>query len=137
MVARLAEFAYGKSWFTPNESTKKPMIKKKNLYLAGLWKKNLLEDLTWFTSYPTSRPRTWRAPSWSWAAVDSVILYDRNDSGVLEDLVPLCTVLDIECTSLGPDSFGEVSSGYIVLTGAVRPLRLEQYSLWPSQKSSE
>lgn len=47
-------------------------------YLAGLWKESLLEDLCWYISKsflisdcnPLPRPSQYRAPTWSWAAVD-------------------------------------------------------------------
>ena len=51
-------------------------------YLAGLWRRNLFEDLLWhrdhtsdFQEYPTLKPRPtkFRAPSWSWAAIDGYV----------------------------------------------------------------
>jgi hypothetical protein len=39
-------------------------------YLGGLWKHHLSFDLLWsLTEKPKLRPTTYRAPSWSWAAV--------------------------------------------------------------------
>ncbi|KUI60713.1 hypothetical protein VP1G_07895 [Cytospora mali] len=48
-------------------------------YLAGLWRKNLINGLLWvakdqrapMSSPPTVRPETYRAPSWSWASIDA------------------------------------------------------------------
>lgn len=45
-------------------------------YLAGLWRDSLLNDLLWFkrpASANIPRPATYRAPSWSWAAVDEAV----------------------------------------------------------------
>ena len=44
-------------------------------YLAGLWKSNLAADLLWFIQGGETlrRPRNYRAPSWSWAALDEPI----------------------------------------------------------------
>ncbi|KAK4994444.1 hypothetical protein LTR66_005532, partial [Elasticomyces elasticus] len=39
-------------------------------YLAGLWRDSLVHDMTWRTLERKTRPE-WRAPSWSWASVDS------------------------------------------------------------------
>lgn len=47
-------------------------------YVAGLWRKNLINGLLWhvgdvtiFPLQPSTRPQQYRAPSWSWAAVDA------------------------------------------------------------------
>lgn len=56
-------------------------------YLAGLWKPTFLQDLLWWhhPSFPLitvadggnpMRGNEYRAPSWSWAAVDGVIISD-------------------------------------------------------------
>jgi Heterokaryon incompatibility protein (HET) len=59
-------------------------------YLAGLWRRNLFEDLLWhrdhtsdFQEYLTLKPRPTspRAPSWSWAAIDGYVFGPRG-SGV-------------------------------------------------------
>ncbi|KAI0631620.1 hypothetical protein C8Q77DRAFT_1159393 [Trametes polyzona] len=45
----------------------------KSDYLAGLWRDTLLRDLLWtrdFESAHFPRPVEYRAPSWSWAAVE-------------------------------------------------------------------
>jgi hypothetical protein len=41
-------------------------------YLAGLWRKHLLFDLSWTTSKGV-RPPVWRCPSWSWMSVDGPV----------------------------------------------------------------
>ncbi|GKT66334.1 heterokaryon incompatibility protein [Colletotrichum tofieldiae] len=44
-------------------------------YIAGLWKSRLLEGLDWVVVDPVARPaNSSRAPSWSWAAVDSAVI---------------------------------------------------------------
>lgn len=42
-------------------------------YLAGLWEATLVPDLLWVVNPPADLPRPgeWRAPSWSWASVDT------------------------------------------------------------------
>ena len=39
-------------------------------YLAGLWQHCPPSQLLWHYDYPGTRPREYRAPSWSWAAVN-------------------------------------------------------------------
>lgn len=49
---------------------------KRTKYIAGLWEKTLFRDLVWHrtpSSTPQPRPKTYRAPSWSWAAIDSEV----------------------------------------------------------------
>ncbi|KAJ3494907.1 hypothetical protein NLG97_g3771 [Lecanicillium saksenae] len=41
----------------------------KDGYLAGLWRRLIERQLTWDVEDPMERP-PWRAPSWTWAAVD-------------------------------------------------------------------
>jgi hypothetical protein len=43
-----------------------------DVYLAGLWSYDLLSQLCWKVPYQaeTHRPLEYRAPSWSWAAID-------------------------------------------------------------------
>ncbi|WYZ36519.1 hypothetical protein EsH8_II_000025 [Colletotrichum jinshuiense] len=44
-------------------------------YMAGLWKSRLLEGLDWVVVDPVAQPaNSSRAPSWSWAAVDSAVV---------------------------------------------------------------
>ncbi|KAK4507180.1 hypothetical protein PRZ48_000914 [Zasmidium cellare] len=43
-------------------------------YLAGLWESNMVAELLWYVRIGTStRPETFRAPSWSWISVDGSI----------------------------------------------------------------
>ncbi|KAH0534062.1 hypothetical protein FGG08_007341 [Glutinoglossum americanum] len=87
-------------------------------YLAGLWEDGLPLDLLWYTAHPSRRSQEWRAPTWSWASIDSPIgfISMRKD-----DASNHCAIIQAECTPLGPDSFGEVSSGCITLSGHLVP----------------
>lgn len=43
-------------------------------YVGGLWRHHLLFDLLWcLGESPKPRPKTYRAPSWSWVAVDGSV----------------------------------------------------------------
>ncbi|KAK4553610.1 hypothetical protein LTR86_009406 [Recurvomyces mirabilis] len=53
-------------------------------YLAGLWRDSLTDDLAWKVPLKSPRqtvkPTTYRAPSWSWAALDGVLEFRDEDS---------------------------------------------------------
>ena len=95
-------------------------------YLAGLWRPTLLLDLLWHrrtdeTAEVPQRPTLYRAPSWSWAAVD-IDIY--NTIGVDSD-VALLEVEILESTvRLADDKvpFGRVAGGEIVIKGLVKSL---------------
>lgn len=97
-------------------------------YVAGLWKSSLIYDLCWKTSPMTrcARPRDFRAPSWSWAAVDGEIDYYAPQS---EDLgSATAEVLDCRAEPMSPTvPYGAVKSGHLVVRGRLRHvvLRLE------------
>ncbi|KAF1829294.1 hypothetical protein BDW02DRAFT_485652, partial [Decorospora gaudefroyi] len=57
-----------------------------DICLAGIWKSWFLEGLLWRLQHPDwdsyvvlpkkpYRVESWRAPSWSWAALEGVVLY--------------------------------------------------------------
>ena len=89
-------------------------------YLAGLWRATLVQDLLWYKTFETRyvRPEGYRAPSWSWAAVDGrVMAYsvdDRLDPNSAD--TEACEVVTCEvatATALLP--FGKVTSGALTL----------------------
>lgn len=62
-------------------------IQQDDIYLAGLWKRDLITQLLWFgipNSEDPYRSRSWPPmpvaqgiPSWSWAAYDGAVIFDR------------------------------------------------------------
>ena len=95
-------------------------------YLAGLWRKNLPSHLLWFVinsgpprSLTPTRPRPYRAPSWSWASVDGEVLsYGVRNNGII------ITILDAVVTPVGADSTGQIKDGSIRLSGRILPAEL-------------
>jgi hypothetical protein len=97
---------------------------KDGRYLAGLWGNHILEGLLWCryndfaTFYPKSTigaAKTYRAPSWSWAAIDGIVSYihikgRRNHK---------FTTKVIECITEAAtgDPFSSILSGKLVLSG--------------------
>ncbi|KAF9877669.1 hypothetical protein CkaCkLH20_04804 [Colletotrichum karsti] len=100
-------------------------------YLAGLWRKSLLADLTWcyHDEFYNKQgyadiPYVYCAPSWSWASVVATVtpcftwsLGSTTRSG--EPYRPLCDIHDAKCTLKGLDPMGEVSDGSIDISGPI------------------
>ncbi|KAK0652376.1 heterokaryon incompatibility protein-domain-containing protein [Cercophora newfieldiana] len=106
-------------------------------YVAGHWESILLETLRWGISSikhvyavtggvrdrnphelvgwqsPVSYPKSYRAPSWSWASIDAEIAFPRRDpEGRFMARVVDCKV---DTETQGP--FGRVSGGWIKIRG--------------------
>lgn len=100
-------------------------------YVAGLWRSKIVEDLFWTietiepshhcddpghdasfraTKSSVRRPTQYRAPSWSWAALDGKIEYwPLNFAGIQARCV------EVQISPAGKDKFGRVQSGWISL----------------------
>jgi hypothetical protein len=91
-----------------------------SVYVAGLWLDNLIPDLLWSSMpylqnpHEATRLREWRAPSWSWASVDTQFGYEDLSEGGLKPMVVLMNV-NVEPVGLNPQ--GEVSDGSLIVTG--------------------
>jgi len=95
-------------------------------YLAGLWNDSLFEDLLWFAQPPAPKPSIWRAPSWSWAAIDSPVNHHK-DLFMGDKIRPMCNYDDYMCTlAAGDDEFGELKCNYayLMLSGYLVPVRV-------------
>uniref|UniRef100_A0A8H7KEW6 Heterokaryon incompatibility domain-containing protein n=1 Tax=Bionectria ochroleuca TaxID=29856 RepID=A0A8H7KEW6_BIOOC len=103
-------------------------------YLAGLWRKTLLLDLLWKADHKCDRPKTYRAPSWSWASVDGLVSGewrldklarpdDERDTGNLR----LATVVDCQvAVASSKVPFGEVTGGLLILRGLLFGVHLDE-----------
>lgn len=83
-------------------------------YLAGIWRERLHEQLLWRTASPTSRRMRppWRAPTWSWTSVDGSV---EIGSVFMDGGKQYTTLLDAWTKPAGPDPFGAVTGGELVL----------------------
>ena len=95
-------------------------------YLAGLWRKDLPCQLLWTVNdhdpayfVPPTRPRPYRAPSWSWASVDAPV---AGGGGYNDGII--ITILDAVVTPVGADSTGQIKDGFIRLNGRIFPAEL-------------
>jgi hypothetical protein len=94
-------------------------------YLAGLWKECLPQELCWRLSEGSSlssRPREYRAPSWSWAAVDGEIhswLYGFGlDAYVVQ--IDATEILEVTVTQMPPNTtYGTITAGRIAVKGRI------------------
>ncbi|KAF5025124.1 hypothetical protein F66182_2825 [Fusarium sp. NRRL 66182] len=105
--------------------------KQTGRYLAGLWEKDLLNGLRWMPDeqdsgedpeapdarFPNAKPQ-FISPSWSWLSVHRGVTwglesFDSDKFFVKADLDRS------ECPLKGHNVFGEVTSGYIFLTGKI------------------
>ena len=85
-------------------------------YLAGLWREHLFTDLQWQREWNPDktqlkeRPRSYRAPSWSWAAVDGHIVWGDLPTTPAFSTVVDCTIkLESPVLPFGPVIDGELT----------------------------
>ncbi|OBT98380.1 hypothetical protein VE01_03104 [Pseudogymnoascus verrucosus] len=111
-----------------------------DLYLAGLWRGELEEQLCWSRArYPPimMRPRPpmqprppWRAPTWSWASIDGEVTWHSRHKGGLD--TAYVQVLDAYTTKIGYDPFGQVTIGVIRLACSTMAAG---YLVYPSESN--
>jgi hypothetical protein len=92
-----------------------------DICVAGIWKNWFLHGLLWRLQQPEwdmyvlfpkppQRAMPWRAPTWSFASVEGVVIYTllENDPGV-----GLCAeLLDCDVTPKGVNRLGELTKGF-------------------------
>jgi len=94
-------------------------------YLAGLWEHSLISHLLWTTwgtrtyHYGVEDQVPYVAPSWSWASSTGEINCSPADFSTVH-----VEILDCTTQPSGPDVFGRVSSGKLVLRGPATKARL-------------
>ncbi|KAK2599200.1 hypothetical protein N8I77_010973 [Diaporthe amygdali] len=86
-------------------------------YLAGLWRKDLLSDLLWYTT-DDAYVSEHGAPSWSWASLPHLLFgFDSAVTGFRQPTKRLVEVLDAGTTLSTANQFASVTSGFIKLRG--------------------
>lgn len=116
-------------------------VASRDTYLAGIWRKHILFGLCWTAeSEYAERPELYRAPSWSWASIDSVIdnpavraqflsghrgfmpqLLSTSFSFETYDFNPglreMASIEDVQVEpSSGSNPYGQVDSGWIKIS---------------------
>jgi hypothetical protein len=93
-----------------------------SVYVAGLWLDHLIPDLLWssmpYLQNPHDAPRlrAYRAPSWSWASVDTQFQYEEVGERGMKSMVE---VKSVNCELTGLNPLGEVGDGSLVLVGEI------------------
>ena len=101
-------------------------------YFAGLWENDFLASLVWVATDMFDandfrkatrplRPSSYRGPSWSWVAVQANIEWKFS----YQVRYFVVRVQEVECTVLGANPFGKVSSGRLEIFGLVVEALLE------------
>ncbi|KAI0880482.1 HET-domain-containing protein [Annulohypoxylon maeteangense] len=107
--------------------------KRGSPYLAGLFGDSLLDDLLWKT-YNCKKHRLpeWRAPSWSWASIDTHVNYQDGIVYYDEEMfldepderIEFASIDGFRCEPAGLDKFGRVKSASLRVTSQVLPVTL-------------
>jgi len=93
-------------------------------YIAGLWDIHLPETLLWRSTRSDNwRTEDYRAPTWSWAAVDGAVAWEER---IWSDAYSCATTVQGVDVQHMWDEWGEVASGYIVVKGPLRKLRYKE-----------
>jgi hypothetical protein len=99
--------------------------------LAGLWKSWFLQGLLWRLQRPAwdkriifpkkpQRAIPWRAPTWSFASVEGVVLYRLLEN---DPCMPVCAeLLDCDVTPKGVNPLGEITKGFAKIRAPVSAL---------------
>ncbi|USP74781.1 HET-domain-containing protein [Curvularia clavata] len=115
-----------------------------DVYLAGLWKKDLHKQLCWSTDFDVrarvnrSRTPTYLAPTWSWASVDGPVMSDQAYY-IANMEVSLCIeILDASILSRHSSGLHSFVASSLVLRGIAfwaQAIMLEGYvdGLWELQ----
>lgn len=114
------------------------LLRPRDRYFAGLWKSSLAADMMWRASNGGVRPQKWRAPTWSWASLDGLILYN-GEFGTAGDQDVLIADVDYQADYLSEASpFGELKSALLTLTGYIgQTYRLLVGRMWHGVNSRE
>jgi hypothetical protein len=108
-------------------------------YCAGLWRKNLVTQLSWLSACDEQRlrprPNPYRAPSWSWASLDGRISARFYSDSSYTNMKTLVNIIDCEIESTTDDATSMVTGGTLKLSGwlasiQLRPDSQNEYSVF-------
>jgi len=90
-----------------------PEALRPETYFAGLCRSGTICQLLWYAAVSVAPVPLYRAPSWSWAAIDGHVDYDFRPSQVNQ---MLSSVVDVSVSAI-VDEYGPVDDGYITIHG--------------------
>jgi len=90
-----------------------------------MWRSMLIESFHWTPSFQSQsrylayRPHKYRAPSWSWAAIEAPITHLPDfEPSIADDTSKItAVVIAASCTPEGSDVRGRVVGGYVRMKG--------------------
>lgn len=95
----------------------------KSRYLAGLWEEDIILDLAWtrvsIPLKPTPLPKSYRAPSFSWASINDGAFYNSWEYKKKWTWVSCSSVSESESVVSGRNPFGKVSDAWIKVRGPI------------------
>ncbi|KAH7062208.1 heterokaryon incompatibility protein-domain-containing protein [Macrophomina phaseolina] len=98
-------------------------------YWAGLWKETFLMDCLWACVQAGTRPKIWRAPTWSWGSIDNgepiFTLWLDDDRWKPEKEIH-CSVVafDIQHENDREHGLPDMTRGVVTLEGPAKEVRL-------------
>lgn len=88
-------------------------------YVAGIWKKSMIEGLCWQGLGCKPFDGSYRAPSWSWASVDGTAA-----TGFHRAHHDMATIVDYHVEVDGDNPFGRIKDAWIKMEASLVPLFL-------------
>ena len=75
-------------------------LRSGDTFMAGLWRNTLLLDMMWRNpiGMVLGRPHKWRAPTWSWASMQSQVIWEPR----LDSVFDAVELLGVNCNTQGP-----------------------------------
>ncbi|CAI4214355.1 unnamed protein product [Parascedosporium putredinis] len=101
-------------------------------YVAGLWRRDLLNGMMWYIASDYNDPGVWRAPSWSWAALDGFV----GASPHMRPSIPRARVEHVHIKHKGKDTKGMLTEAWMVIRGHLRPVSLRPAANRPSMTTA-
>lgn len=86
---------------------------EKTQYQAGLWVDSFVADMLWEVDTPTDRPSVWRAPSWSWASLNSQVKYVLELKNNNQQVETYFDILGGQTILASDDEMSQLSSSYL------------------------
>ena len=94
-----------------------------------MWEDSLAKDLLWHAKEDLEQRATsqaqhhnWITPTWSWASTHLPVIWLEETNG----MVPVCSVLAVNCIQIGSDKYGPLSFGELTIAGEVIECRLRR-----------
>lgn len=92
----------------------------KDMYCAGVWRKDLINQLLWRVQTPQEyKAIAYRAPSWSWASVDGRVTFIARTAIETYPEISVSNVRTLGIDST-PWSFGQISYGSMRVRGTLK-----------------